>query len=77
MRQTSYKRSFRCRFFSHEGEERKYKVASFEQLVSQLSELKLSDYLIVSSTEAAFMFLHIQSNTIPPDVERAVVVSDA
>lgn len=29
---------------SHEEEERKNRVASFEQLVSQLSQLKLSDY---------------------------------
>ncbi|XP_049269985.1 uncharacterized protein LOC125757833 [Rhipicephalus sanguineus] len=62
---------------SHEEDERKNRVASFEQLVSQLSELKLSDYWIVSSTEAAIMFLHIQSNTLPPEVERSVVVSDA
>ncbi|XP_049269282.1 uncharacterized protein LOC125757644 [Rhipicephalus sanguineus] len=61
---------------SHEEDERKNRVASFEQLVSQLSELKLSDYWIVSSTEAAIMFLHIQSNTLPPEVERSVVVSD-
>ncbi|KAH8031524.1 hypothetical protein HPB51_018093 [Rhipicephalus microplus] len=44
---------------SHEEEERKNRVASFEQLVSQLSQLKLSDYWIVSSTEVAVMFLHI------------------
>ncbi|KAH8035669.1 hypothetical protein HPB51_007913 [Rhipicephalus microplus] len=61
---------------SHEEEERKNRVASFEQLVSQLSQLKLSDYWIVSSTEAAVMFLHIQRNTLPPEVERSVVVSD-
>ncbi|KAH8042144.1 hypothetical protein HPB51_021228 [Rhipicephalus microplus] len=61
---------------SHEEEERKNRVASFEQLVSQLSQLKLSDYWIVSSTEAAVMFLHIQRNTLPPEVECSVVVSD-
>ncbi|KAH6933417.1 hypothetical protein HPB50_014795 [Hyalomma asiaticum] len=62
---------------SHEEDERKNRVASFEQLVSQLSELKLSDYWLVGSTEASIMFLHIQSNTLPPEVERSVVVSNA
>ncbi|KAH8034175.1 hypothetical protein HPB51_021586 [Rhipicephalus microplus] len=61
---------------SHEDEDRKNRVASFEQLMSQLSQLKLSDYWIVSSTEAAVMFLQIQSNTLPPEDERSVVVSD-
>lgn len=63
--------------FSDEEEERKNTVESFEQLMSQLSELKLSDYWIGSSTEAAVMFLHVHSNTPAPEVERSVIVSKA
>lgn len=61
---------------TQQGEEEKYKITNFKELMTKLCNVKVEAFWTAVQTETCVMFIHVEATSTAPEIRHSVTVSD-